>query len=567
MLRRLALAAVLALAPSLAVAGEPIAMIAPTVASPTDSSNRIATTAWVNSFLSGGIALASGKLLVGSAGNIATAQTPSGDLTMSNAGVFTFGTVNANVGAFGSATQCASVTVNAKGLVTAASQNVCTPAIASVTGLGAGVATFLGTPSSANLRAALTDETGTGLAYFQGGDLGTPSAGVLTNATGLPIATGVSGLGAGCATFLATPSSANLRGCVSDETGTGLAYFQGGALGSPSSAGTIPAFTLGGTVAGGGNQINNVIIGTTTPLAGTFTTVTANTSASSPIHAAPGAYTFQSNGSTFAGGITTGQQWFLGTNTAPAANAVLTLNKNATPVIASTSPANVVLQLANIDGANTDIVTNSYAGFGTIRYHRAQGTAAAPAATVAGNTWGANFAYGYSTTASAGPNPAGIGFLFGQTEATCTTTACGARVDIYGVPAGTVTQTVAASFQGGLMVGTTTDYGVSNVNIAGSIATKAPVTLTGTSGTVSATDSSVIFNASGTFTATLPAAASYSGRWLNVKSIAAQTVNSASSNVVPLAGGAAGTALLASGAGKWAQLQSDGTNWVTMSGN
>ena len=47
-------------------------------------------------------------------------------------------------------------------------------------------------------------------------------------------------------------------------------------LGSPSSVGTMPAFTLGGTVAGGGNQINNVIIGTTTPLAGAFTTVSAS---------------------------------------------------------------------------------------------------------------------------------------------------------------------------------------------------------------------------------------------------------------------------------------------------
>jgi hypothetical protein len=36
---------------------------------------------------------------------------------------------------------------------------------------------------------------------------------------------------------------------------------------------TLPAFTLGGTVSGGGNQINNVIIGTTTPAAGTFTTL------------------------------------------------------------------------------------------------------------------------------------------------------------------------------------------------------------------------------------------------------------------------------------------------------
>jgi hypothetical protein len=48
-----------------------------------------------------------------------------------------------------------------------------------------GFDTFTATPSSANLRALLTDETGTGVAYFQGGDAGTPSALVLTNATGL----------------------------------------------------------------------------------------------------------------------------------------------------------------------------------------------------------------------------------------------------------------------------------------------------------------------------------------------------------------------------------------------
>jgi hypothetical protein len=40
-------------------------------------------------------------------------------------------------------------------------------------------------------------------------------------------------------------------------------------------ANTIGAFTLGGTVAGGGNQLNNVVIGTTTPLAGAFTTLSA----------------------------------------------------------------------------------------------------------------------------------------------------------------------------------------------------------------------------------------------------------------------------------------------------
>lgn len=95
--------------------------------------------------------------------------------------------------------------------------------------LAAGIATFLGTPSSANLRSVLTDETGTGAAVFADTptlitpNLGTPTSGTLTNCT-LPIG-GVTGLGTGVATFLATPSSANLRGALTDETGTGAAVF------------------------------------------------------------------------------------------------------------------------------------------------------------------------------------------------------------------------------------------------------------------------------------------------------------------------------------------------------
>lgn len=73
--------------------------------------------------------------------------------------------------------------------------------------------------------------------------LGTPTSGTLTNATGLPISSGVSGLGTGVATFLATPSSANEAAALTDETGTGADVFAG----SPTLTGTVTAAAINAT--------------------------------------------------------------------------------------------------------------------------------------------------------------------------------------------------------------------------------------------------------------------------------------------------------------------------------
>jgi hypothetical protein len=105
------------------------------------------------------------------------------------------------------------------------------PIASGISGLGTGIAT------------ALAINVGTaGAPVVNGGALGTPSSGTLTSATGLPVSTGISGLATGVATFLATPSSANLRAALTDEVGTGAAYFVGGALGTPAS-GTLTSCT------------------------------------------------------------------------------------------------------------------------------------------------------------------------------------------------------------------------------------------------------------------------------------------------------------------------------------
>lgn len=100
-----------------------------------------------------------------------------------------------------------------------------------------------------------------------------------------------------------------------------------------------------------------------------------------------------------------------------------------------------------------------------------------------------------------------------------------------------------------------------------SYTTSIPVTVTSATYSVLSTDSMIIANRAGTVTLTLLSAVTYAGRWLRVKTIQNQTVVSNSSDVVPLAGGAAGTAILSGTAGKWATLQSNGTSWEIMAAN
>lgn len=73
-----------------------------------------------------------------------------------------------------------------------------------------------------------------------------------------------------------------------------------------------------------------------------------------------------------------------------------------------------------------------------------------------------------------------------------------------------------------------------------------------------------LFNRAGTVTVTLPAASVSKGRTLHFKTINAQAVVSASSNVEPLITNTPGTAILPAVDGAWATLYCDGSTWVIM---
>lgn len=136
---------------------------------------------------------------------------------------------------------------------------------------------------------------------------------------------------------------------------------------------------------------------------------------------------------------------------------------------------------------------------------------------------------------------------FAGTVATATTT-----------PAITLTTTITGVLKGN---GTAISAATADVDY---IAPSAPVTKTANF-TVAVGETWIINNKSGsTCTVTLPSASTYPGRYLTFQNNQDQSLISASSNVIPQGGGAAGTAILTNVSGNWATLVSNGTNWVIM---
>lgn len=111
------------------------------------------------------------------------------------------------------------------------------------------------------------------------------------------------------------------------------------------------------------------------------------------------------------------------------------------------------------------------------------------------------------------------------------------------------------------LVGDVSTYSIRNRNTAGdyNYQTGATYTVDANKAT-KGLDTHVVSGATGTLTLTLPSGANQVGRKLRVSTRVAQTVVSASANIIPMTGG--GTVnILAATVGKWAELQYDGTNW------
>jgi hypothetical protein len=172
-----------------------------------------------------------------------------------------------------------------------------------ISSFGTGVATFLGTPSSANLAAAVTGETGTGALVFATSpalvtpDLGTPSAATLTNATGLPIVAGTTG------------TLTETRGGTNQTT-----YTTGDTL-YASAANTLSKLAIGSagqvlTVTSGAPTWSTLPTGFITSLGAVGATPNANGAS-----VASGVLTLQPADATNPGVVTTGAQTLAGAKT------------------------------------------------------------------------------------------------------------------------------------------------------------------------------------------------------------------------------------------------------------
>jgi hypothetical protein len=322
---------------------------------------------------------------------------------------------------------------------------------------------------------------------------------------------------------------------------TGVLSFSGGTTGLTPATASTGVVTLAGTLAIANGGTN----GSAVPTAGAVPYGTGTT------------YAFSAVGTV--GQVLTSNGAGVPTWTTPTTGTVTSVSFTGGLITIATPTTTPALTVAGTNGGivyfSSGTTWASSAALTQYGVVYGGGAGAAPVSTAAGIT-------GQVLTATTGAAPT---WAAPATSGTVTSVSvvsangfAGTVATATSTPAITLTTTITGVLKGN---GTAISAAVPNTDY---IAPSAPVTKTADF-SLADTENWVINNKSGsTCTVTLPAASSWTGRSVVFKNMQAQTLVSASSNVVPLDSTTAGTAILLDVVGNWATLVSDGTNWIIM---
>ena len=412
--------------------------------------------------------------------------------------------------------------------------------------------------------------TNTGVLSFSGGTTGLTPA---TATTGAVTLAGTLVIANGGTNGSATPTA----GAVAYGTGTAYAFTAAGTAGQvlTSNGAGVPTWTTnaGGDVTGPASSTDNAIArfdgvtgkliqnsvvtindtGATTGV----TTFAASTSVTTPIVQASnsaGLSLKNASGTTqMSVGAGGGDNMSINVSTnLNGANAQIDISPTGTGHVHIKPSGTGSIEIAptnvgTIDNMTIGATTAKNANFvdlsvtGTLSFDAAQGTAGQ-----------------VLTSAGSGVTPTWTTPTTGTVTAVSVVSANGFAGTSSGgaTPALTLSTTISGVLKGN---GTAISAAVVNTDY---FAPSAPVTKTADF-TVADTEVWLINNKTGsTCTVTLPTASSWSGRVLRFQNYQVQAVVSASSNVVPLTGGAAGTSILLASSGDQTTLVSDGSNWL-----
>ena len=470
------------------------------------------------------------------------------------------------------------------------------------------------TGSGSGITPVVNGGTGLGTIPTNGQLLIGTGTGYALNTLGYGVGISVTN-GSGTIVVANTGVLSNIQGTgisVSGATGnvtisnTGVLSFSGGTTGLTPNTATAGAVTLGGTLAIANGGTN----GTATPTAGAvaygsgtayaFTSagtsgqVLTSAGASTPTWTTPTTGTVTSvsgtgtvNGITLTGTVTSSGSLTLGGTLGGIGNSQLTNSTISGVALGSslfnlTAGTGVSFSSGTTYNGSAAITINATGSGGTVT----SVTGTSPVVSSGGTTPAISLAAAYGDTLNPYGTKTANYVLAGPTTGATTAPAFRALVaaDIPSLPYGTGTVTSvsvvsANGFAGTVATATTTPAITISTSITGVLkgngtaisaavvntdylAPSAPVTKTANF-TVADTDVWLINNKTGsTCTVTLPTASSWTGRVLRFQNYQVQTVVSASSNVVPLTGGAAGTSILLASSGDSATLVSDGTNWL-----